>query len=82
MEFFVRLFRMVPTIALGMIMGLSSPAIAEDVTPTQILFTNVNVFDGFSSELHEGMDVLVEGNFIKEVDKNIEAPGAIVVDVE
>ncbi len=48
-----------------------------------ILFTNVNIFDGFSPELQQGMSVLVENNFIKEVGKNIAKPdGAYVVDGE
>jgi imidazolonepropionase-like amidohydrolase len=35
----------------------------------QILFTNVNVFDGKSETLSEGMTVLVEGNLIKKIAK-------------
>ena len=48
--------------------------------PIQILFTNVNIFDGFADRLQEGMSVLVEGNYIKQVGRSISAPGAIVVD--
>ena len=48
-----------------------------------ILFTNVNVFDGFSEKLQVKTRVLVENNFIKEVGENITAPeGAYVVDAE
>jgi imidazolonepropionase-like amidohydrolase len=55
----------------------------EEKKPIHILFTNVNVFDGFSEELAMGMSVLVEDNFIKEVGKNITEPeGAYVVDGE
>ena len=54
----------------------------EEKAPIRILFTNVNVFDGFEDTLQKGMSVLVEGNFIKEVGKSISAPGAIVVDGE
>jgi imidazolonepropionase-like amidohydrolase len=54
----------------------------EEKTPVRILFTDVNVFDGFADTLQEGMSVLVEGNFIKEVGKSISATGAIVVDGE
>jgi len=48
--------------------------------PIQILFTNVNVFNGFNENLTMGMSVLVENNYIKQVAKTITAPGAIVVD--
>ena len=74
---------------MGTVLGLSSlittsPALAADAAeekkPVQILFTNVNIFDGFSDKLSPGMSVLVEGNYIKEVGKSIEAPDAYVVD--
>jgi len=73
-------------LALGMLaaLGLCLPlaATAQDA-PTQVLFTNVNVFDGFGPELQMGMNVLVEGNYIKEVSAEpIVAPDAIVVDGE
>ena len=48
-----------------------------------ILFTNVNIFDGFADTLQENMMVLVENNYIKEVAAQIEAPeGAYIVDAE
>ncbi len=40
---------------------------------SQTLFINVNVFDGTSHELAMGVDVLVEGNLIKKIGKNLEA---------
>jgi imidazolonepropionase-like amidohydrolase len=56
-------------------------AAKEEKKPIHILFTNVNIFDGFSPELKKGMSVLVENNFIKEVGKNIKKPeGAYVID--
>jgi imidazolonepropionase-like amidohydrolase len=55
-------------------------AATEEKKPVQILFKNVNIFDGFSDKLAKGMSVLVEGNFIKEVGTSIDAPGAYVVD--
>lgn len=49
--------------------------------PQQILFTNVNVFDGTSKMLANDMNVLVEGNLIKTVSGNaIDAPNATVID--
>jgi dihydroorotase-like cyclic amidohydrolase len=40
----------------------------------------VNVFDGFSDQLQEGMGILVEAKYIKQAGKRIEARDAIVVD--
>ena len=42
---------------------------AKDETKPQTLFTNVNIFDGTSDTLAEGMSVLVEGNLIKKIGK-------------
>jgi imidazolonepropionase-like amidohydrolase len=56
-------------------------AIAQDKKPKpQVLFTNVNIFDGFSDKLAEGMSVLIEDNHIKEVGKSITADGATIID--
>ena len=49
--------------------------------PKQVLFNNVNVFDGFGPELQMGMNVLVEDNHIKQVSAEvIDAPSATVID--
>ena len=49
--------------------------------PQQILFTNASVFDGFSPDLIEGANVLVEGNVITQVSTDkIDAPSAKVID--
>jgi len=62
-------------------MAVTDPASAQDEAPTQILFTNVNVFDGTSESLQEGMSVLVEENLIKTISSSsIGAPGATVID--
>ena len=42
----------------------------------QILFKNVNVFDGRSEQLAWGRDVLVEGNLIKAIGKGLKMNGA------
>jgi imidazolonepropionase-like amidohydrolase len=63
--------------------ALSLPFVAasQDDAPNQILFTNVNVFDGHADELAMGMNVLVEDNLIKEIsEESISAPGATVID--
>jgi imidazolonepropionase-like amidohydrolase len=58
-----------------------SAAAQEEKPKPQVLFTNVNIFDGKSNKLAEGMSVLVEGNLIKNIAKgNIEADGATIID--
>jgi imidazolonepropionase-like amidohydrolase len=53
---------------------------AKKEAPTQILITNVDVWDGTSSKLKLKTDVLIEGNKIKKVAKGIKAEGANVID--
>jgi imidazolonepropionase-like amidohydrolase len=49
---------------------------------SQILLKNARVFDGTSGECPEGVQVLVEGDLIREVsDRPITAPDAHVIDV-
>jgi imidazolonepropionase-like amidohydrolase len=52
---------------------------AQDSEPSQVLFTDVNIFNGTDGELI-GADVLVEGNLIKEIGQNLQAGGATIVD--
>lgn len=59
---------------------LSAALTAEEKSPTQILITNVSVWDGTSDTVQEGVEVLVEGNTIKQVGADLNAAGAIVVD--
>jgi len=69
-------WRMIAILALSMPFAAS----AQDA-PKQVLFTNVNVFDGFGPELQMGMNVLVEDNYIKQVSAEaIDAAGATVID--
>ena len=42
---------------------------AEKKTPAQVLFTNVNIFDGKGDKLAMGMSVLIEGNLIKQISR-------------
>jgi len=60
------------------------PALAEaEETPRQVLFTNVNIFNGVDRALMENGSVLVEGNLIKTVSADsIDAPDAYMVDGE
>ncbi len=64
-----------------LILMLPLVAFAQDDAPRQTLFTNVNIFDGFTPELRTDMNVLVEGNMIKVISKSaIDAPDATLVD--
>jgi len=57
------------------------PTLAQAETPGQILFTNVNVFDGKSKKLAKNQNVLVEGKLIKAIsNKKINAGNATVID--
>ena len=58
-------------------------AVAEQVKdqPRQVLFKNVNIFDGKNEKLKMGRDVLIEGNLIKHIGKGLKAGnGATVVE--
>ncbi len=73
------------TLCLGAILTGSTAVAqqAEPDAPRQVLFTNVNIFDGVSAELTENGSVLVEGNLIKAVSSgSIDAPEAFIVDGE
>jgi len=55
--------------------------LAQEDAPRQVLFTNVNLYDGVTPELVSGANVLVEGNLIKAVSADpIEAEDATVID--
>jgi imidazolonepropionase-like amidohydrolase len=60
----------------------SLPIVAGQAnSPSAVLITNVNVFDGTSETLAMGMSVLVEGNTITKVARSIPEPvGAKVID--
>ena len=60
-----------------------SAAQAQDDEPRQVLFTNVNIYNGIDGELMQNGSVLVEGNLIKTVSAEpISASGAYTVDGE
>ena len=54
------------TILLTSISALSADDIEEN-QPAQVLFTNVNVFNGTDNKLYENHQVLVEGNLIRAI---------------
>ncbi len=48
--------------------------------PRQVLFKNVNIFNGYDAKLAMGQDVLVEGNLIQKIGKGLKAStGATVI---
>jgi imidazolonepropionase-like amidohydrolase len=67
--------------SIALSLGLAAPAMAQGAKPvTKILITNVNVFDGTSDAITPKIDVLIEGNLIKAVGKNLDSQGATVID--
>ena len=72
-------FTMLAITALVVVFALQQAEAQEKEKPlTQILITNVNVWDGTSEKI-ETIDVLVEGNKIKRIGK-INAPNAVKID--
>ncbi|UCH74573.1 MAG: amidohydrolase family protein [Rhodospirillales bacterium] len=65
-------------LAMSAAAGLAVAQTSE--TPARVLITNVDVWDGTSDAVAKGVDVLVEGNKIKNVAKGIKASGATVID--
>ena len=80
-----RILKPARLVALGLALGVlhsGHACAAEEEPEPQIVFTDVNIFDGKSDTLSEGMSVLIEGNLIKKIAKgDIEArDDATVID--
>jgi len=58
------------TFVIATLVSFAALAQKED-TPKRVLFENVNVFDGKTDGLTKGVDVLVEGNLVKEIGKDV-----------
>ncbi len=72
---------MIKTLSFVVAASLVTPLSAQESSPGQTLITNVDIFDGVGEGVAVGQDVLIEGNLIKAVGKNLEAsPDAIVID--
>ncbi len=67
-------------LALGLLLAI--PVRAADLPSEVTLFKNVNVFDGASESLLQGYDVLVVGNLIRQVARNIPSSGTYELDVK
>ena len=70
---------MKPIVAVIGLLCIACGVFAQDA-PQQFLFTNVNVWDGKAEQLLMETDVLVEGQLIAQVGRDIVAPGATVID--
>lgn len=46
--------------------------------PAQMLITNVDIFDGRSTKLTKGQDVLIENNLIKQIGENLDVDDAAI----
>ena len=76
---FKNLSRLVPLVVVATL-AFGLPAVAQEDAPAQVLITNVSVWDGTSDAAQPAMDVLIEGNLIKEVGANLSAGSAKVID--
>lgn len=71
------------SLTVAMAFSLSIGAAQAEEEPRQVLFTNVNIFNGVDDGLMEDANVLVQGNLIKEISSEpITADGAYIVDGE
>jgi imidazolonepropionase-like amidohydrolase len=67
--------------ALVVVTCMVLPALAQDKAPTQVLVTNVRVFDGRSDKLTDITDVLVGNNIINRISTDSKAgTDATVID--
>jgi imidazolonepropionase-like amidohydrolase len=68
-------------LALAIVAVVTPQCLAAQEEESQVLFTNVNVWDGTSETLQNGMNVLVVDNLISQISSSpINAPGATVID--
>ncbi|MGV6825512.1 MAG: amidohydrolase family protein, partial [bacterium] len=68
------------TSTIGFAASNGKPNEKKEALP-QVLFKNVNIFDGKSKVLQQAQQVLVEGNKIKQIGKNVKADSkATIVD--
>ena len=65
----------------SMLFLVESIRAAEEYPSEVTLFKNVNIFDGVSDQLKMGHDVLVVGNKIHKIEKNIPSSGSYEVEV-
>ena len=74
--------KLVPFVLLLVMCIWTSAAYTETTYPEEVtLFKNVNIFDGVSDSLKMGYDVLVVGNKVHKIDKDIPSSGSYQVEV-
>jgi imidazolonepropionase-like amidohydrolase len=72
--------RIIVHLAFAVSILITSAVFAQEDLPSQVHFVNVNVFNGADDKLH-AVDVLVEGNLIKAIGKDIAVRAdAVVID--
>ena len=81
----ITLYKLVTIIV--MLVGIAMPPaqaqMKKSEAPAQVLFKNVNVFNGTENRLYEGMNVLVSGNRIESIGKDVSGrPDATVIEGE
>jgi imidazolonepropionase-like amidohydrolase len=67
-------------ITIAPLSGAFAAEAKKDKPKPQVLFTNVNIFNGFDGKLANNMSVLIEGDHIIKVGRNIKASNATVID--
>ncbi len=70
------------TVALGVTAWSGNANAVVEPATGKILFTNVNYWDGLAEKASQGMDVMIDGNKVTAVGKNLFADGATVIDGE
>jgi imidazolonepropionase-like amidohydrolase len=74
MSLFTGIFVRIVAVLITVVLLATTPAISAEKKPLpQTLIINVNIFNGKSDKLAMGMSVLVEGNLIKQVGKDVKA---------
>jgi imidazolonepropionase-like amidohydrolase len=75
-----KFFALIVIASVSLVSLATNATAAKEEAPAQVLFKTVNIFDGKSDKLVMGMDVLVEGNLITKIGKNVKAgSGATVI---
>lgn len=81
MNLLIRSLRSIVFVVCGVLAcGVYAEDAKKELPKPQVLIKNVNIFDGMNETLKMGQDVLVDGNKIKQIGKDLSADGADVWD--
>ncbi len=72
--------RVTMLVAVAVMTGVAFAAEEAEEKLPQVLITNVSVWDGLADKPVKGLDVLIEGDRIKQVANGIKTAGATVID--